>query len=110
MGLGDDPLAKDAHGADHQQPQVADDVGGERLVGDVGALDVEPEVAALQAPAVRDVHLEVELRSFLFRGRGVQGQSPFMVSERPPHAAAVRSGPIEWTKLARPAAVEGFSL
>ena len=63
--LGDDRLVADAHGADHQQAQVAHDVVGERLVCDVVAVDVEAERIAAKAAAVGEVDLEVELRAFV---------------------------------------------
>jgi hypothetical protein len=61
VALADDPLVHDADRPHHQQPQVADDVGRQLVVGDVGTVDVEPEALALQPAAVDELDLEVEL-------------------------------------------------
>ena len=61
MRLGEDDLVADPDRAHHQEPQVADDVVGERQIRDVVALDVEPEPLALQAAPVRELDVEVEL-------------------------------------------------
>src|SRR5215211_3901188 len=59
--LGDNLLVEDAYLFHHQQPHVLDDVACQLLLGDVLAFYVEPEVLALQATAVGEVHLEIEL-------------------------------------------------
>ena len=66
--LGDDLLVEDAHWADHQQPHVGHEVVGQLPVGDVGAGDVQAEVLALDAAAVREVDLEVESDSLVHVG------------------------------------------
>jgi hypothetical protein len=71
VALADDPLLHDADRSDHQQPQVADDVGRQLVVGDVGAVDVEPEPLALQPAAVGELDLEIELDAVVL-GRGRQ--------------------------------------
>jgi hypothetical protein len=47
VALSDDPLFQDPHLLHHQQPHVSNDVGGELVVLDVVAVDVEPEVLPL---------------------------------------------------------------
>ena len=51
--------------ADHQQPQVADDVRREHVVGDVVAIYVEAETLALDSASVGEVDLEVELHAMV---------------------------------------------
>src|SRR5215218_8550939 len=73
--LGDNLLVEDAYLFHHQQPHLLDDVACQLLLGDVLAFYVEPEVLPLQATAVGEVHLEIELHSSV---RGV------FVHHRPP--------------------------
>jgi hypothetical protein len=50
VALADDPLSEDPHFLDHQQPHVSNDVGGQLVVLDVIAVDVESEVLPCRAP------------------------------------------------------------
>jgi hypothetical protein len=63
VALADDLRVQDPRVGHHQQPQIAHDVGGQRLVIDVVAVDVEPEALALDRATVCEVDLEVELRA-----------------------------------------------
>ena len=67
VALADDPLVEDADIADHEQPQVTHHVGRELLVGDLLAVDVEAEALALDAAAVGELDLEVELHATINR-------------------------------------------
>jgi len=64
----DDPLPDDADLADHQEAHVADDVVGELGVTDVVAVDIEAELLALQAAAIREIDLEIEDDTLVARG------------------------------------------
>ena len=64
----EDCLVADAHRADHQEAEVAHETIGKRFVGDVLAVDVEPESAAGKAAAVREIDLEIELDAFFAHG------------------------------------------
>src|SRR5215218_9781024 len=76
--LGDNLLVEDAYLFHHQQPHLLDDVACQLLLGDVLAFYVEPEVLPLQATAVGEVHLEIELHSSV---RGVFVHRPPQSSE-----------------------------
>jgi hypothetical protein len=66
--LANDLLVADLHAADHEQPQVADDVVGQRFVGYVIAFNIQPEIRTLEASAIAEGNLEVELDALLFHG------------------------------------------
>jgi hypothetical protein len=63
VALAKDPLVEDPHLPDHEQPQVAHDVGGQLVVVDVVAVDVEAKALPLDPPAVGEAHYEVELHA-----------------------------------------------
>ncbi len=52
--LGNDLFVQDLHVIDHQQTQIANDVERQRLIGNVIAVNVEPEALALDAAAIAE--------------------------------------------------------
>ena len=60
MPLIDNSLVEDADLADHEKPQVLDDIGRQRIVRYVVVLDIETEILPLEAAAIGKINLEVE--------------------------------------------------
>lgn len=65
MRVFDDRLLGHAHGVDHQQAQIAHELGGERRLVDRVALDVETQALALQAATVGEVMAKSNSARFL---------------------------------------------
>jgi hypothetical protein len=64
----DDLLLQDAGFSDHEQSQISDDGLRQVPVRDVIADDVPSEILALNAAAVREFNLKIELDAFLHHG------------------------------------------
>ena len=81
--LGNDLLLQDAHFADHEQSQIRDDGVRQVPVRDVIAGDVQSEILALNAAAVGEFNLKIELDAFLHHrsiANAVQEQAGLVVS------------------------------
>jgi hypothetical protein len=65
MRLGQDASGGDAHLVHHQQPELPHEQVASGLVGDVVTRDVQPEPLALEATAVEERDLEVDLDPML---------------------------------------------
>lgn len=64
MPLFDDGLVENLDRSDHEQAQILDDVRGERIVRDGVSIDIESKTLALNAPAIRELHREIETHAF----------------------------------------------
>jgi hypothetical protein len=65
VALAQDSLVQDPNAANHQQPQVADEMIRDLFVLDVVAVNVEAEPLTLDTTAVGELDLEVELDAVL---------------------------------------------
>src|SRR6185437_7209760 len=90
----DDVAAR--HAAYHQQPQVADDVTGQRFVRNAVAINVQPEISTLEAAAIAKGDLEIELDAILFPVLRPGGEVAYdaMAANRRPAANLLEDAPM----------------